>query len=143
MREGVSLHYDTYGDGATTVLLVPAWSIVHSRIWKAQVAFLARPAAATTLRGDAPGSQPGVGAANGNRPPPLGSAWDHTLCAMVNDVGVCEHRAPAIETRQLPDHLRKRVTAMYWGSSGRRFKSCQPDTVSQTLHLPPQLKRGV
>jgi len=24
MREGVSLHYDTYGDGATTVLLVPA-----------------------------------------------------------------------------------------------------------------------
>ena len=42
MREGVSLHYDTYGDGAPTVLLVPAWSIVHSRIWKAQVAFLAR-----------------------------------------------------------------------------------------------------
>ena len=29
MREGVSLHYDTYGDGATTVLLVPAWSIVR------------------------------------------------------------------------------------------------------------------
>ena len=49
MREGVSLHYDTYGDGATTVLLVPAWSIVHSRIWKAQVAFLARPAAAATF----------------------------------------------------------------------------------------------
>jgi hypothetical protein len=23
--------------------------------------------------------------------------------------------------------LRKRVTAIYWGSSGRRFKSCQPD----------------
>ena len=29
MREGVSMHYDTYGDGATTVLLVPAWSIVR------------------------------------------------------------------------------------------------------------------
>ena len=24
---------------------------------------------------------------------------------------------------------RKRVTAIYWGSSGRRFKSCQPDQV--------------
>jgi hypothetical protein len=23
--------------------------------------------------------------------------------------------------------LRKRITAIYWGSSGRRFKSCQPD----------------
>jgi hypothetical protein len=29
--------------------------------------------------------------------------------------------------------LRKRATAIYWGSSGRRFKSCQPDTVSPTL----------
>jgi len=64
MREGVSLHYDTYGDGATTVLLVPAWSIVHSRIWTAQVAFLARPAAAATLRGGAPGRQAGVGPAD-------------------------------------------------------------------------------
>ena len=68
MREGVSLHYDTYGDGATTVLLVPAWSIVHSRIWKAQVAFLARPVAAATLRGGAPGIQAGVG--SGRHPQP-------------------------------------------------------------------------
>ena len=30
------------GTGATTVVLMPAWSIVHSRMWKAQVAYLAR-----------------------------------------------------------------------------------------------------
>ncbi|WP_203431653.1 alpha/beta fold hydrolase [Mycolicibacterium vanbaalenii] len=42
VRDGVSLHYDVYGDGPTTVLLMPSWSIVDSRFWKAQVAFLAR-----------------------------------------------------------------------------------------------------
>lgn len=41
-REGVTLHYDIYGDGPTTVLLMPTWSIVDSRFWKAQVAYLAR-----------------------------------------------------------------------------------------------------
>jgi pimeloyl-ACP methyl ester carboxylesterase/predicted glycosyltransferase len=42
MRDGVSLHFDVYGEGPTTVLLLPAWSIVHSRFWKAQVPFLGR-----------------------------------------------------------------------------------------------------
>lgn len=42
VREGVSLHFDVYGDGPVTVLLLPAWSIVTSQIWKAQVPFLAR-----------------------------------------------------------------------------------------------------
>ena len=41
-RDGVSLHYDIYGDAATTVMLLPTWSVVPSRFWKAQVAFLAR-----------------------------------------------------------------------------------------------------
>jgi pimeloyl-ACP methyl ester carboxylesterase/predicted glycosyltransferase len=41
-RDGVSLHFDVYGDGATTVMLLPTWSVVPSRFWKLQVAFLAR-----------------------------------------------------------------------------------------------------
>jgi pimeloyl-ACP methyl ester carboxylesterase/predicted glycosyltransferase len=41
-RDGVSLHFDVYGGGPTTVLLLPTWSIVDSRFWKAQVPFLAR-----------------------------------------------------------------------------------------------------
>jgi pimeloyl-ACP methyl ester carboxylesterase/predicted glycosyltransferase len=40
-RDGVAIHYEVHGDGATTVLLLPAWAIVHSRLWKAQVAHLA------------------------------------------------------------------------------------------------------
>jgi pimeloyl-ACP methyl ester carboxylesterase/predicted glycosyltransferase len=41
-RQGVRIHYDVYGDGEPTLLLAPSWSIVHSRIWKAQIPYLAR-----------------------------------------------------------------------------------------------------
>jgi pimeloyl-ACP methyl ester carboxylesterase/predicted glycosyltransferase len=41
-RDGVRLAYEIFGDGDTTVLLMPTWSIVHSRFWKAQVGYLAR-----------------------------------------------------------------------------------------------------
>ena len=41
-RDGVALAYEVFGEGDTTVLLMPTWSIVHSRVWKAQVAYLAR-----------------------------------------------------------------------------------------------------
>jgi pimeloyl-ACP methyl ester carboxylesterase len=42
VRAGVRLHYEVFGDGPVTVLLLPAWSIVHSRLWKLQVPYLAR-----------------------------------------------------------------------------------------------------
>jgi pimeloyl-ACP methyl ester carboxylesterase/predicted glycosyltransferase len=38
----VELHYEVYGDGEITVFLLPAWQIVHSRAWKAQVPFFSR-----------------------------------------------------------------------------------------------------
>ena len=41
-RDGVRVFYEVYGDGGPTVLLLPPWSVVHSRVWKAQVPFLAR-----------------------------------------------------------------------------------------------------
>ncbi len=41
-REGVKLFYEVYGSGALTLLLLPAWSIIHSRMWKAQIPYLAR-----------------------------------------------------------------------------------------------------
>ncbi len=41
-RDGVSLHYEVYGAGGPTVVLLPTWSIVHSRFWKAQIPYLAR-----------------------------------------------------------------------------------------------------
>jgi pimeloyl-ACP methyl ester carboxylesterase/predicted glycosyltransferase len=39
---GVKVGYEVFGDGAPTLLLVPAWTIIHSRFWKLQVPYLAR-----------------------------------------------------------------------------------------------------
>jgi pimeloyl-ACP methyl ester carboxylesterase len=41
-RDGVKLHWEVFGEGEPTLLLLPAWSIIHSRQWKAQVPYLAR-----------------------------------------------------------------------------------------------------
>ena len=41
-RDGVSIGYEVSGAGATTILLLPTWTIVHSRFWKAQIPYLAR-----------------------------------------------------------------------------------------------------
>ncbi|HTZ87114.1 MAG TPA: alpha/beta fold hydrolase [Solirubrobacteraceae bacterium] len=41
-REGVRVYYEVYGSGDQTVFLLPTWSIIHSRFWKAQIAYLAR-----------------------------------------------------------------------------------------------------
>jgi len=36
-RDGVGLFYEVYGDGPETMVFVPPWSIVHSRVYKAQL----------------------------------------------------------------------------------------------------------
>ena len=41
-REGVRLFWERYGSGEPTVLLLPTWSVVHSRHWKAQIPYLSR-----------------------------------------------------------------------------------------------------
>jgi pimeloyl-ACP methyl ester carboxylesterase/predicted glycosyltransferase len=41
-REGVKVAYELYDNDAPTLLLLPTWSIVHSRVWKAQIPYLAR-----------------------------------------------------------------------------------------------------
>jgi pimeloyl-ACP methyl ester carboxylesterase/predicted glycosyltransferase len=51
-RAGVRIAYEVHGDGnAPTVVLAPTWSIVHSRVWKAQVPYLARHFRVVTLDG--------------------------------------------------------------------------------------------
>ncbi|MEP7203844.1 MAG: alpha/beta fold hydrolase [Ilumatobacteraceae bacterium] len=42
VRNGVDLHWESFGDGPTTILLLPTWSIIQSRFWKLQVPTLAR-----------------------------------------------------------------------------------------------------
>jgi len=49
-RDGVKVAYEVFGDGPRTVLM-PSWSIAHSRMWKAQVPYLARHARVVTFDG--------------------------------------------------------------------------------------------
>ena len=41
-RDGVKVGYEVFGNGSPTLVLLPAWTIVHSRFWKMQVPYLAR-----------------------------------------------------------------------------------------------------
>lgn len=41
-RDGVRSFWEVYGEGEPAILFAPTWSIVHSRIWKAQVPYFAR-----------------------------------------------------------------------------------------------------
>ncbi len=41
-RDGVRVFYEVYGHGEPTILLGPPWAIVHSRVWKMQIPYLAR-----------------------------------------------------------------------------------------------------
>src|SRR5438552_13380195 len=50
-RDGVRTFYEVYGTGEPTVLLLPTWSIVHSRVWKMQVPYLARHCRVVTFDG--------------------------------------------------------------------------------------------
>lgn len=67
-RGGVKIHYEVFGAGATTILLLPTWTIVHQRFWKLQVPYLSRRHRVITY--DGPG--------NGRSDRPLDpAAYDH------------------------------------------------------------------
>ncbi|HET7146846.1 MAG TPA: alpha/beta fold hydrolase [Gaiellaceae bacterium] len=51
VRDGVALHWERCGDGERTVLLLPTWSIIHSRHWKMQIPYLARHCRVLTFDG--------------------------------------------------------------------------------------------
>ena len=41
-RDGVRVFWESYGKGEQTVLFLPTWTLVHSRVWKAQIPYFAR-----------------------------------------------------------------------------------------------------
>jgi pimeloyl-ACP methyl ester carboxylesterase/predicted glycosyltransferase len=41
-RDGVRVFWESYGEGPTTILFLPTWTLVHSRVWKAQIPYFAR-----------------------------------------------------------------------------------------------------
>jgi pimeloyl-ACP methyl ester carboxylesterase/predicted glycosyltransferase len=38
-RDGVKIYYEIYGDGPETMVFLPPWTIVHSRVYKAQLPY--------------------------------------------------------------------------------------------------------
>ncbi|TDD22072.1 alpha/beta hydrolase [Kribbella turkmenica] len=63
-RDGVTIGYAVHGTDGPTVLLLPTWSIVSSRMWKAQVPYLSRHYRVITFDGRGSGrSDRPVGAA--------------------------------------------------------------------------------
>ena len=50
-RDGIRTFYEVYGQGEPTLLLMPTWSIVHSRHWKMQIPYLARHCRVVTFDG--------------------------------------------------------------------------------------------
>ncbi|MGI8985517.1 MAG: alpha/beta fold hydrolase, partial [Nocardioidaceae bacterium] len=65
--EGVRLAYEVFGTGDTTVLLMPTWSIIDSRFWKAQVPFLSRHFRVVTFDGRGSGRSDRPRGAGGGR----------------------------------------------------------------------------
>jgi pimeloyl-ACP methyl ester carboxylesterase/predicted glycosyltransferase len=41
-QDGTRIFYEVYGSGDRTIVFVPPWAIVHSRLWKAQIPYFAR-----------------------------------------------------------------------------------------------------
>jgi pimeloyl-ACP methyl ester carboxylesterase/predicted glycosyltransferase len=51
VRAGVRIHWESYGAGERTLLLLPTWSIIHTRHWKMQIPYLARHCRVVTFDG--------------------------------------------------------------------------------------------
>jgi len=68
-RDGVRVFWERYGDGDPTVLLLPTWTIIHSRCWKAQIPYLARHCRVVTFdpRGNGRSDRPRKPAAYGEQ----------------------------------------------------------------------------
>ncbi len=41
-RNGIRIHWERFGEGEQTVLLLPTWSLVHAAQWKCQIPYLSR-----------------------------------------------------------------------------------------------------
>jgi pimeloyl-ACP methyl ester carboxylesterase/predicted glycosyltransferase len=50
-RDGVKVFWERYGDGNPTILFLPTWSIIHSRVWKGQIPYFARHGRVVTFDG--------------------------------------------------------------------------------------------
>ena len=66
-RDGVNIHFELYENDGPTILLMPTWSLVHSRHWKMQIPYLARHYRVLTFdgRGNGKSDRPKTAEAHG------------------------------------------------------------------------------
>ena len=83
-RDGVRIFYEVYGSGEPTILLLPTWSIIHSRFWKLQIPYLSRHARVVTFDGRGNGRS--------DRPQAADAYEEHEFAAdaiaVMNETGV-------------------------------------------------------
>jgi pimeloyl-ACP methyl ester carboxylesterase len=84
LRDGVKLGYEVFGGGDPTILLLPTWTIIHSRFWKLQIPYLARHFRVITYDG------PGNGRSDRITDPAryTGDAYAHDAAAVLDACGV-------------------------------------------------------
>jgi pimeloyl-ACP methyl ester carboxylesterase/predicted glycosyltransferase len=115
-RDGVSLTYAVYGGGSTTVLLMPTWTVVHSRFWKGQIGYLARHFRVVTFDGRGNGRS------------------DRPVCAAAYTDDV--YAADALAVLDATDTARAVVVGVSWGLTwGLHLAAEHPDRVAGLLGL--------
>ena len=88
-RDGVRVFYEVYGSGEPTVILLPTWSLVHSRVWKAQIAYLARHYRVVTFDGRGNGKSDRPDEPSAYRAPEFAHDAVAVMEATATDAAVC------------------------------------------------------
>ena len=118
-RDGARVFYEVYGTGEPAILLLPAWEIVHSRAWKAQIPYFARHSRVITFDR--------LGNGRSDRP---------------EQVGAYDRRATAADARAVLDHAGvKQAVVVSWCGAGEDvlLAAEHPDLVSGLVLIAPDL----
>ena len=81
---GVSIGYEVFGAGSPTIMLLPTWTIIHTRFWKMQIPYLARHFRVVTFDGPGNGRSDRPADANAYGAGPVSEA----ALAVMDAVGV-------------------------------------------------------
>ncbi len=117
-RGSTGLRYEVFGDGDTTLMLIPPSPITHSRIWKAQIPYLSRHDRVVTFDGRGNG-----GSGRPNDP------VEYRQDAAVGDIAAVLD-ATGTESAVLVAHCH----ASWWAVA---FASAHPDRVSGLVAIEP------
>jgi pimeloyl-ACP methyl ester carboxylesterase len=123
-RAGVRLGYEVFGEGDPTILLLPTWTIIHSRFWKMQVPYLSRHYRVVTYDG------PGNGLSDRTTEPSRYGAEEYAMDAAAVLDACGTDRAVL-------------VGLSLGGKYGTRFASMFPERTLGLVMIGPSLDLGI